>query len=238
MRFAKKSLIVFFLLLLSVVALLWYHQVDTGLTDRDKIFISQIMRDHNLATLPAHHTYQDEVVFIKAVQNAVLLTAPKNKGLPEGLPREPETLYKAKQGLCYDRSRVIEKILKANGFKTRHISVYSLDEQPSAIKALITKRNRSHALSEVLTGKGWMFVDSNDRLVGLDQSANPISMDMVEEKGFSNISWSDNNDRSFDGVYATKFIPIYGLYSRHGRFYKPFNLIPDVNWAELSCNFF
>jgi hypothetical protein len=36
-------------------------------------------------------------------------------------------------------------------------------------------------------------------------------------------------------IYGAPFTYVYGL-SRHGRFYPPYNAVPDVNWGELAQN--
>ena len=37
-------------------------------------------------------------------------------------------------------------------------------------------------------------------------------------------------------IYSAPFTWVYGFYSRHGRFYPPYNAVPDVNWGELAQN--
>ena len=37
-------------------------------------------------------------------------------------------------------------------------------------------------------------------------------------------------------IYAKPFTCAYGLYSRHGRFYPHYNVVPDVNWSEMLDN--
>jgi hypothetical protein len=37
-------------------------------------------------------------------------------------------------------------------------------------------------------------------------------------------------------IDGAPFTWIYSLYSRHGRFYPPYDPVPDVNWAELAQN--
>ena len=39
-------------------------------------------------------------------------------------------------------------------------------------------------------------------------------------------------------IYMKPFIYIYGLYSRHGKFYPPYNLVPDINYGEFIQNVF
>jgi hypothetical protein len=37
-------------------------------------------------------------------------------------------------------------------------------------------------------------------------------------------------------IYNERFFYIYGLYSRHGRFFPPYNVIPDINYSEFIQN--
>lgn len=37
-------------------------------------------------------------------------------------------------------------------------------------------------------------------------------------------------------IYAEGFTFMYGLYSRHGMFYPPYDKVPDINIPEFSQN--
>ena len=37
-------------------------------------------------------------------------------------------------------------------------------------------------------------------------------------------------------IYRAPYTWLYGVYSRHGRFFPPYNAIPDVNWPEMAQN--
>ena len=41
-----------------------------------------------------------------------------------------------------------------------------------------------------------------------------------------------------DDIYIEPFIYFIGLYSRHGYFYPPYNIIPDINYKEFVQNFY
>ena len=109
-------------LVICAVVVLSYHAVDNSLTEEDRQYIPMYLSD--VIPLPENPTYRDQLGFIISVQRSVLNIAPRNDGLPFAQKREPKELYVAKTGLCYDRSRVIEKILRYSGFETRHISIY------------------------------------------------------------------------------------------------------------------
>ena len=144
-------------ILLSLV--LSYNGVDNSITEEDQLFISKFLT--SIPSLEHKPTYQDELAIITKTQDSVLTVAPKHEGLPYSTEREPKDVYLASKGLCYDRSRVIEKILRYSGFTTRHFSMYSTKRSRSAFKSFLTPGIPSHAATEVFTTRGWLVVDSN-----------------------------------------------------------------------------
>jgi hypothetical protein len=235
MKLSKKllRLLAIGIIFISALTALAYDQVDNSLSAEDRQYIPLYLK--GITTLPKTPSYAQELDFIRAVQHSVLNVAPRNDGLPLDEPREPKDLYLARTGLCYDRSRVIEKILRYSGFQERHIFIYSTKATGSAAKSFITPGIPSHAVTEVLTQKGWLVVDSNDPWISTDMDNNPVPMEIVhasQEKSIL-INW---NAKPPSIIYLEPFVFVYGLYSRHGRFYPPYNLIPDVNYGELAQN--
>jgi len=221
--------------LLLTVGVLDYHAVDADLTEEDRLYIPRYLA--LVSPLPDDPDYEDELAFIMAVQHAVLQIAPASEGIPEGQLREPMQLFQAKSGLCYDRSRVIEKILQYSGFQTRHIFILSHEQQYTPIQAILTRGVQSHAVTEVLTQKSWLVVDSNTDWVSLTEDGSPVSMDRIHAftQGAPGLAWS--RAPPFD-IYTLPFTYIYGLHSRHGRFFPPFNPVPDIHYGEFMRNLF
>lgn len=219
--------------IISVAATCAYHAVDKSLSEEDKQFIPKYLE--NVGSLPDNPSYTDELNFIVAIQNSVLNVAPRNGGLPFGQKREPKELLEARSGLCYDRSRVIEKILIYHGLKTRHISIYSKQGTNSTIKSMITPGVPSHAVTEVLTKKGWLVVDSNAPWVSIDTNDQPVSIESIQYNVANRVSiqWGSEPPTN---IYVEPFAFVYGLYSRHGRFYPPYNFIPDIHYGEFIQN--
>lgn len=218
---------------ICLVPILSYNAVDNSVSQIDKQYIPKYLVE--VRSLPEKPTYEDEVNFIISVQNAVLNVAPRNEGLPFGQKREPKELYKAKTGLCFDRSRVIEKILRYSGFDVRHVFMLDKLKTGSVIKAIMTVGAKSHAVTEVLTKNGWLIVDSNARWVSTDAEGRPISIEKLQYSVEHSvpIRWGLEPPST---IYAAPFAFVYGLYSRHGYFYPPYNGIPDVNYGELLQN--
>jgi hypothetical protein len=222
-------------LLVVLVTVLAYHAVDNSLTPEDVEYIGRYLEAGQVGALPRERAFDDEVAFIRAVQNAVLHIAPEQRGIADNQSREPGDLYAARAGLCFDRSRTIEKILRYAGFKARHVFILSTEQYGSGVRAFLTPGAASHAVTEVLTARGWLVVESNAPWVSLDEANNPRSMrDMRSNAGNGAISWKEQLPTE---IYTQPLIVVYGLYSRHGRFFPPYNALPDVNYRELADNF-
>jgi len=221
------------ILFICAAVVLSYHAVDNSLSEEDKQYIPMYLS--SVGSLPETPTYRDELDFIISVQRSVLNIAPRNDSLPFGQKREPKELYEAKTGMCFDRSRVIEKILRYSGFKSRHLSLYSKEKTGSAIKSLITPDVSSHAVTEVLTKNGWLIVDSNAPWVSTDTNNQPMSINNIQFSIENSvpIQWGKEPPTS---IYVKPFTFVYGLYSRHGNFYPPYNFIPDIHYGEFVQN--
>jgi transglutaminase superfamily protein len=234
-KLKTKSYILISLAVVTIffIAFLAYSEVDNSLTAEDHIYIAKYLE--GIPPLPASRNYDNELDFIIQVQKSVLQDSAHRDALPFSTEREPKDLYNAKAGLCYDRSRAIEKILRYIGFETRHIAMYPKKKKGSAIKALLTPNPRSHAVTEVLTKKGWLVIDSNHRWVSIDSNKNPVSISQIQQKaeGSTNFTW---NQKPPNLKYVKPFTFVYGLYSRHGKFFPPYNFVPDVNYKELVSN--
>lgn len=140
---------------------LYSNGVDNSITEEDERFIPKYLE----IIAPHEHEspYEEKLEFIKSIHASVLTVAPNNEGLPYNTEREPKDVYIASKGKWYDRSRVIEKILRYSGFDTRQISIDSTTKTHSAFKSYITPGVPSPAVTEVFTKKGWLVVDSNNR---------------------------------------------------------------------------
>ena len=235
MIISRKVILFLSLIVISLSIALFYNAVDNSLSDDDKQYIPKYLVD--IDPLKENPQYKDELKYIIAVQHSVLNIVSGFMQVPHGEKRETKELYVVKSGLCYDRSRVIEKIVRYSGFKTRHIAIYSKEKTGSAFKSLITPGTPSHAITEVLTKNGWLVVDSNAAWVSVDSNMQPVSIDTMQQsiENSSSINWSQ--DPPFD-IYEKPFINIYGLYGRHGNFYPPYNFIPDIHYGEFMRNFF
>lgn len=229
----RRFLAITAILSVAAAAFLSYSSVDNSLTAQDLESIPLYLQ--GIEPLPDAPTLADELGLISSVQRAVLSIVSGSDGIAFDQQREPRDLYDAKTGLCYDRSRVIEKTLRFLGFRTRHIAIYSTAETDSAIRSLVTPGVDSHAVTEVLTTGGWLVVDSNEPFVSVDAGGRPIAIAQMQRaaEGSVSINWERGPQTD---IYDKPFVFVYGLYSRHGRFYPPYNRVPDMNYPELLQN--
>ena len=153
----------------------------------------------------------------------MFVAAPVGKGIPDYEPREPADLMKKREGLCYDRSRTMDKAFGYIGLDARH--VYLLYRQDRGYwSAMLHYGQPSHAVTEVKTSKGWMFVDSNTEWIALTRDGQVVNADDVWKRA-----------AEFDGMPKYLNDPwwaIRGMYSRKGQLYPPYIMFPDFNWVD------
>ena len=210
-------------------------QVDNVITVEDENAISQLLGPSSEDGQDVEKSFEKELGIIRLVQKAVLDAIPVDAGIPHGHPREPTDLLLLGEGLCFDRSRFIEKALRHKGFETRHIAIYSTLDTGSALRSLLTPQVSSHAVTEVRTSRGWLVVDSNEPWISLSKDYQPLSIN-----GLSALNAGALEERLLSQpenfIYGAGFTFIYGLYSRHGKFYPPYHNFPDINVSEFAQN--
>lgn len=231
----KKKLLVLFFAAVPAFVLLYCSAVDITVTPEDRFYARMIMQEYDDVYVDAAlTTYEEEIDLVHAIQMAVLRVSKGEGAISKNSERNPKDLYFLKRGACHDRSYVIEKILRSYGFRTRHISSYAVGDGQSSLIALLTPGTSSHAVSEVMTQKGWLVVDSNSPWLSLDSHDNPISIEGVRRDVHEKkITWNSRYVLAMNEHFRHRFTYVIGLYSRHGKFYPPYNAIPDINWREF-----
>lgn len=218
-----------------VIVMLW-HEVPVGATEAEQRFLAGRLQAADVVLETAvPENFADQIAAIQRIQAFVLEAAPAMTPIPAGHSREPEALFAARGGHCADRSRAIEKILRMAGFTVRHVFLLARKDGENYWRPLFAANRDSHAVTEVLTEKGWLIVDSNDRWLTIDKDGRPVSAAQLERQAYNNALWQNPAPNE---IYFTRVTAIYRLYARHGRFYPPYNALPDMNLGELAQNFF
>lgn len=228
--------LVFLTLLIFLVVVIIVHNVPKKITEDDVIFIEKIIQK----PLQRGETldFSDQINLVRFIQQSYHEKLMLGNPIDYSLSREPKDLFENKGGICYDFSRSIEKALIYSGFKTRHISLYKKTEC-SLLKTILKQSIPSHSSTEVKTKNGWMIVDSNLDWIAIDTSGNVFSARKINQtlQSGKEIIWETPVFSNYEKFYNEPHYVIYGLYSRHGKFYPPFTVIPDYNLCELLYNF-
>lgn len=217
--------------------LLWMHNIAKTSDKEDLRYIAKYLDE-----LPAEYSewlnsdfqkfeFSKQILLAQAIQYAVLNRNPIGKGIPKNTSRNPKDLYLFPGGECYDRSFVMEKIFTHLQIPNRHVSVFADVPKLSKWQEWLTPGLRSHALTEIKTQKGWMIVEPNARWIGLTKDNQPMSIKKKDKT-----EWLLPPPPSLNIFYNRPCTYIYGVYSRHGRFFPPFNAIPDYRLQELIYN--
>ena len=211
---------------LVFVVLAWTTNVSTRLQREDTVAIKLIL---GVQQKPPIQSFDDEIRVIRWAQAQTLKAAPGMEGIAEYSDREPMDLLKAQSGLCYDRSRTLDKMLKWLGFETRHVYILFADKGDSTNVAQFVQHalshSQSHAITEVKTGRGWLHVDSNTNWISLNREGQPVPAGQVHER-------RAEFDRPPEWV-EFPFWAIRGMYSRKGQLYRPFVFFPEFNWPDF-----
>ncbi len=175
-------------------------------------------------------SFDQQILLIKRIQGRVLDKSPIGVPIPEYESREPEDLIRNQSGLCYDRSRTLDKLYTWLGFEVRHVYILYFKhpvtgEELSPLRALATYGTETHAVTEVKTHKGWIVIDSNSNWISLTRDGNPVGAHDI----FARAADFDNLPNYFNQSY----LAIRGMYSRRGQFYRPFIPYPELNWIDF-----
>jgi len=216
---AGKIVVVFGLFLLFAV----YTNVPTGYDAQDKAVFEH---DLKIKSLQHPQTFAQEINVIRELQRRTFAIAPVGSGIPDYEGREPADFIGKREGLCFDRSRTTDKALGYLGLPSRHVYLLFREGDKGFWPSLVQYRHPSHAVTEVKTSKGWMFVDSNTQWIALTRDGQVVSADDVWKRA-----------AEFDTIPSYLTHPcwaIRGLYSRKGQLYPPYILFPDLNWYDFS----
>lgn len=207
--------------------------VPTNLSSEDiEVFEKNFARFKNAR---AGINPEAEIQLVREIQRVVLQKIPFGPGIPEYSAREPADVLKRDTGLCYDRSRLFDKLYLWAGFETRHVyilyrSAASEKYFESLLISFFMPRSESHAVTEVKTSRGWVLVDSNDAWISVNRNGGIVSIDHI---------WRHGAD--FDQIpdyFLRPFWAIRGLYSRRGHLYRPYFPYPQLNWRVFFQYYF
>lgn len=205
------------------------NYVSSTVTESDEAVFRSIL---NLHQPNGSLTYAQEVELISKVQHRMRAAVAVGDAIPNYQNREPEDLLKQGTGLCYDRSRTLDKVFSWLGFRTRHVFILYSEDPTTGIRlsfvgAFLRPGMASHAVTEVKTSRGWMLVDSNSEWISVTKDGDPIDADHIRGA-------ASQFTRVPAYFVGSPYWAIRGMYSRRGQFYWPFLVpYPQLNWVDF-----
>jgi hypothetical protein len=243
------------LLLIAAVTVGLLNSKSVALTADDKVFLQRFLNDWNIHTTPpeVHCSFETELHFISLIQDSVLSDI-KGEQIPHLYFGNVRYYYEKRQGICYDRAVLLEKLLLLYHFPFRHVYIYfGEQESPRAID-LFKEHMTSHAALEVSTKKGWMAVGTDANWLGITADGRLMNYFSVRKQfEVTKRDWLGQKPITIGSNLFSKrkykFRIVYGIYSRHGDFFtgassanstslftNKKHVLPDYNWRMLLYN--
>lgn len=203
--------------------------VPGGITDKDRKVIIEMGFDSSCKN--ATSSFQSEIQCIVDLKKWISTSFLNHSCDFRGTEHEIDFIVDNRSICCFDIARLLLKTLSFYGLKVRHIALF---EKTKPWPLDYFSRVSSHAVVEVKTSKGWMLVDTTSPYIALKPDGSVLTLKAIRRALLSGGKFDFDTRALFEG----KFHLVYGLYSRHGMFFPPFiPLIPDIDWAQFSYNF-
>ena len=223
--------VIIFSLFVILIVILGLHNVSKEVTNNDRIYIELLLDEiGERYDNKIHDSFNEELSYILTIQEKIRALKIASRGIAIGTKREPENFYKQRIGQCYDLSRTLEKIFAFSGFTVRHTFVLKKQGDFPLWNFLFKKGVPSHALLEVNTLNGWVIVDPSSSWVSVTRDNNSINIHKVKDAQYKKYNWFRGRPH---GVFDNDVFVIYGFYSRHGKFFPPYNFVPDINYLDF-----
>ena len=216
---------------ISFLGALYYFLISIGVSksiSEDDKYITKLL-DVDKECLKIN-SYDQEIKCIKTIQESQLniITGKDCRGKYINLGSKE--VINLNTACCFDRSRITEQALQIYGFKVRHVHL-NWTSKRGYLNLLLPNTN-THAVSEVLTSKGWLGVDSNEAFILLDKNNYPNTYEKAISNGVINYHSKHN-------FYKNTMTYVIGLYSRNGTFFEPYlPYVPEINFNDFLRNLF
>jgi hypothetical protein len=232
----KKYLFAFFVFgFLAMVAVLAYAAVRHQISDEDRQALKSVLGEDWIGMNLADSSFESQVRHVRWLQEESHERMHMAKAMPYDIHRSASNVLDFGGEWCYDFSYWYEEALRVAGLKTRHAALYQ--DLGGFAKTIATSQGLSHANTEVKTAKGWMLVEPTINKIWLDALGMPLSAKAVEEQVADGSLRLDESELALlYPLYKNPYFVVYGLYSRHGHCYKPFNRVLALHWGEFMAN--
>lgn len=243
-------------LLLIGLAILLLNSKSIRLSQQDRLYLQYFLNEWQIHEKPEqiHKSFEHEFNFISIIQDSVLSNI-TGEQIPHAYFGNVSYYYKNRQGICYDRAVLIEKILLLYDFEFRHVYIYFGKNKKPSRTDFFKKALKSHAALEVKTKRGWMAIGTDANWLGMDKHQKLLSYyDLREELnktgGEPQLAKSATVGIPVWKIRGNHYRFVYGVFSRHGDFFEGASgtsskslftgkrhFLPDYNFRMLLYNF-
>jgi hypothetical protein len=255
-RWLKRIVLIAGLFTIAAIAIFLLNSKSIELTKEDRTYIRRFLNVWHIQSTPAevHQNFGTELRFISRIQDSVL-TDITGEQIPHVYFGNVRWYYENRQGICYDRAVLLEKLMLFYHFSFRHVYLYFGEQKTPDLAEFFKEHIKSHAALEVKTKRGWMAIGTNDNWLGITAAGQLMNYFDVRKqvnitKGGPIGEKPTTIGGSIWGLTGYNFRIIYGVYSRHGDFFTGASstnstslftgkkhILPDYNWRMLLYNF-
>jgi hypothetical protein len=245
-----------FLILVVCITVLLLNSKSIQVSQQDRMYLHRFLNDWHINESPdqVHESFRNELDFISLIQDSVLASV-TGEQIPHAYFGNVEYYYKKRQGICYDRAVLIEKILLLYQFQFRHVYMYFGKDKKTSNTDFFGKGITSHAALEVKTKKGWMAIGTDADWLGIDEHQQLLSFyglraELNKTNGNPKLRKPGSIGTPVWKIRGNNYRFIYGVFSRHGDFFEggsgststslftgKRHFLPDYNFRMLLYNF-
>lgn len=231
-KFYKYLIIL--IIILSSYSFLKFNEVSKKLTKDDIFYIELLLDDFgiNKNTDIKKLNFDEKIYFIKSIQKKIIGPKYINKPIAQYKEREPKDYYNFRPSSCFDNSRIMQKILNYFKIDTIQVAIYVKKSTYAWFQIFLKPKLASHSVTIAIIDNKNILIDSTENFISIKNNNNIIHIKDLDE--YYNSNWKFEKAHP---LFSNKFIYVYGLYSRHGKFYKPYFYFPDINFSEFKFNF-
>ena len=200
LRIIKKTLIFSLLLIILLITINFYNYF------RIKPSVSEIKNINNLISNSIITDTND----IKIIQN-LIIDSIKHFSNNNGREINIDSIIVNKEGSCFDRSLLLQKILIMNKFNIRPIYLYKINIDDNSFIKFFSKKLPSHNTFEVFINKKWYLIRTNEKIKNFETLESYIKDKKLKYNiNYRYIKFLNNRNGTF--IYPS-FIPdIYGFF--------------------------
>ena len=228
-----KYLIIVIIILLSY-SFLKFNEVSKELTKDDIFYIELLLDDFgiNKKTDLKNLNFDEKIYFIKTIQKKIIGPGYENRPIAKYNEREPKDYYNLSPSSCFDNSRIMQKIFNYFKIQTIQVAIYDKKSSYAWFQLFLKPKLASHSVTIAFIDDKKILIDSTENFISIKNDNNIINIKDVDKYYYTN--WKFEKPHP---LFSDKFFYVYGLYSRHGKFYKPYFYFPDINFSEFKFNF-